>query len=1189
MNGQRIEAQNFVLIPWQEDFLPALLRLALQDGGASLPEGVNLSDGSAKWSDKDDNLPCGGGNLDDVLFVFPHARPTRYLERLIRLTPAIAKPCLLPEMLPVHSLFEKIRAEKLSPAISIGLLDQVGLLLECVRAEQMPLMPFGDAKVFFPWGIRLANLFEDCFIHGIRPGNFPYLEGELAEYAVALLENLGNLYDRYVNALTERNLTTSGFTALQATEAFMKSDGKSRLTAGKRIYLAGFHSLNGCENKVFHKLWSAGARVVLHADPGLAGLPAALGMTGLSAAPQLPRSAAHWSCAELEKWRSRWKARWQIYPETGQAAAKPRITYYSGYDLHSQLAALQTIVEAESKAPAYNEHRTYADGALADHLHTTPGSDSLADHENMDAAFGKSGDLAIILPEADLLPPTLHHLRDHDLNISLGYPLDKAPLSRLLENLLALQENRRQGGYYWKDLLSLFRHPYVKMLASYTIGDTAAEKHSALWRDFLHRLEGRLRQGRRFTDASALLRETALSFEARDEQEAVTELADKLQKAMLDGWSGFARGSKNNKSSLDNQDDTSRRLSFDGWSGFARGSKNDSGKDGLDGKDGKGSRSSLNGLAAALDGLCALLLEKGEALWPRFPIDAECLYRLMRNVLPQLRLSAMSREELPQETLFAILRQLIAQERVPFDAYPLTAMQVLGLLESRLLHFRKVCILEATDNALPGGASSDPLLPDSLRLELGLPDSFRKQQMTAYYFFRLLHGAEEVHLFWQESTEPQGLQDAKKSRSRFVEELIWQEEQTLGRRLKPERPQAKQTTAQPGVLSDDIFPDDVLSDGPLRQLACAPGAVRQADREIKTDSGLAELLEKRLQNREKPVSASLLNTFITCPQAFYFGDLVGLRPLGEVAEDEDPGETGQLLHQVFADHYSDKLDRELRQEAQSRTELINTFRRNLEHSEIPAAFPQDALAGLRAITPLRLDDYLRNQPASTKILALEVSAEGVLDTPLGRFFLAGRIDRLDERVERGERDEEDGIDEIAEIDETPEKHTLILLDYKTGKTTPPVQGFWSDAALWADLERAVQIPEALSETEKEALLSKLADGLNNNIQLPFYLYLLHFGRLHGETSGQLAANPGELEKYTGGLNAAWIDLGFQGKEQPLFSDEYSATERTEIIERKIPLLLGFILTRLLKSADFKARRGSHCKYCAYAGLCTVHL
>ncbi|MFQ8735925.1 MAG: hypothetical protein ACLSAH_07720 [Bilophila wadsworthia] len=89
----------------------------------------------------------------------------------------------------------------------------------------------------------------------------------------------------------------------------------------------------------------------------------------------------------------------------------------------------------------------------------------------------------------------LHHLPRKDCNISLGYPLERSLLFRLLETVLDAR-NRRQpnGTTHWKTLADLVRHPYLRLL----------EANGISLRDIFQNMETRLRNGSRHADAHAV-------------------------------------------------------------------------------------------------------------------------------------------------------------------------------------------------------------------------------------------------------------------------------------------------------------------------------------------------------------------------------------------------------------------------------------------------------------------------------------------------------------------------------------------------------------------------------------------------------------------------------------------------------------------------------------------------------------
>ena len=307
----------FRIVPWDTDFLDAL---------------------------KNGVMKATRGQPGNAVVVFMHDRPRRYLRERFRYAPDVPKPCLLPRMFTERELMAAFRQEQHQKLRrEAGKLDQIALLSRCVRelAEPdtelcMQLAKTDDAG-FFPWGVRLAELLEECFTQGLTPEDMLYTEGEVAPFGAALLGSLGKIFRRYRDALIESDLTTPGFDAFVVASALEEgTDGDDLpplpdFLAGRAILLAGFGMLTGTENTLFRYLWRHGAQVFLHVDPALA-----------------ENGQGHWACTEQSNWIADWKADTVLAcPSPGK---KPKIHYFAGYDLHSQLDALRgDLIELERK------------------------------------------------------------------------------------------------------------------------------------------------------------------------------------------------------------------------------------------------------------------------------------------------------------------------------------------------------------------------------------------------------------------------------------------------------------------------------------------------------------------------------------------------------------------------------------------------------------------------------------------------------------------------------------------------------------------------------------------------------------------------------------------------------------------------------------------------------------------------
>ena len=180
----------FRIVPWDTDFLDAL---------------------------KNGVMKATRGQPGNAVVVFMHDRPRRYLRERFRYAPDVPKPCLIPRMFTERELMAAFRQEQHQKLRrEAGKLDQISLLSRCVRelAEPdtelcMQLAKTDDAG-FFPWGVRLADLLEECFTQGLTPEDMLYTEGEVAPFGAALLGSLGKIFRRYRDALIESDLTTPG-------------------------------------------------------------------------------------------------------------------------------------------------------------------------------------------------------------------------------------------------------------------------------------------------------------------------------------------------------------------------------------------------------------------------------------------------------------------------------------------------------------------------------------------------------------------------------------------------------------------------------------------------------------------------------------------------------------------------------------------------------------------------------------------------------------------------------------------------------------------------------------------------------------------------------------------------------------------------------------------------------------------
>ncbi len=960
------------------------------------------------------------GELSRTRVIFPHNRPARHLRAALAAHPGLPKPCLLPRLQSLDDFLRTLRQD-LSPEalLRAGQLDRIGVLYGIVRGLGLVDGPLavlgGTARDFFPWGARLAGLLEEMAGQGVRPAAIHNLAGEVTPWAEALLGRLDAIGAAYHQALAERGWTTPGLDSLWLSA---RVDEAAQTLSGEMLIFAGFHALSGTEEPVLRSLWEHGAEFFWHTDPALA---LGQGASGECA----------WAAREHQRWLSRWRARVELTQEPPVQAQQIR-RFYEGFDLHSQLCVLEREL----------------------------------------AALPHTGGTAIVLPDPGALVPVMHHLPAVEANISMGYPLARSSLAQLLETVLCLHENATsQNGagptrYAWRDLVSLVRHPLLRMLRVGPQTDENQAPEMPLKGAYVA-WERHIRAGGAFQAPGEWL------FSYDDEavsapEEDIRALHAEVLAACFDNFQGIR---------------------------------------------------TLRQAGQALDALCELLRRRGGDTWRRNLIDAECLLRLWQSVVPELTGSILADEEYDQGLLFLILRHLVQAERVSFEPEPLAGMQVLGMLETRLLSFERLFILDATEDKLPGASAPDPLLPEPLRQALGLPGRRERDNVAAHNFFRLLMGAREVTVLYQAGVRP-GALEGKSERSRYVEQLLWELEQRQGALVK----------AQPLNVAG----------APLKAVSFPVSPILPH----RPDVTMTPLLRARLAKRlaDKGVTPSGLEVWLTCPKKAFYAQVLGLRPMQEVAEDGDRARFGEMVHRVLKDFLTPHLGTPLPAGLLDPQDLTRRFEDALGQEAFSLQMPYDARVALLAAGRERLTRFLDNMPATT-VSALELPVEttlalpGLDNAPLN-LRLHGRIDRVDARA-----------------------GGHLVLDYKTGGVKNAGAEPWLDGALFSRMDAAEPgTPEAA-----ELYLELAGAGLD--VQLPLYLHLL-------------ALNPAFAPH-----NAAWIALKSDGAEKPLFQDKIDAEAREEVFQRRAPALVRFVLGQALAAQVLPALAGPHCAWCDFSGPC----
>ena len=358
--------------------------------------------------------------------------------------------------------------------------------------------------------------------------------------------------------------------------------------------------------------------------------------------------------------------------------------------------------------------------------------------------------------------------------------------------------------------------------------------------------------------------------------------------------------------------------------------------------------------------------------------------------------SATGSKGLKVEFLLNLFRKLFRDLKLPFEGEPLQGLQVMGVLESRNLDFRRVIICDVNEGSFPPGGGIQSMIPMNLRKAFRLPVQEQNDAIYAYTFYRLLHRAEEVHLIYTTAGE----QGKSSEMSRFIQQM------------RVELPISKPESV---LVPVNLTPNQSIV------LAKTPDMLAILSRYFKP---MGE------EEAEKKFSASALNMYLDCRLRFYLRYVAQLKEKEEVVTTIDPMTFGTLLHRGIELLYEIPEGKDFR---------------DLDSHEIERLLPQVPQAVERAFRELyKKEDGEELLLTGQLQIAKEVLAkysEAVLayDQRNGDFRIVG-LEK--EHLAHLRIETEEGPKEVAlggVIDRMDIKDGVVrLLDYKTGKDTKKV-------------------------------------------------------------------------------------------------------------------------------------------------------
>ncbi len=369
-------------------------------------------------------------------------------------------------------------------------------------------------------------------------------------------------------------------------------------------------------------------------------------------------------------------------------------------------------------------------------------------------------------------------------------------------------------------------------------------------------------------------------------------------------------------------------------------------------------------------------------------------------------------------TLFAIYKQVIDVAEVSFEGEPLNGLQVMGVLESRVLDFDNVIITSMNEGKFPAGKAVNSFIPYDLKKELGLPTFKEKDAIYTFHFYHLLQRAKNIYLLY--NTESEGLDGGEKSR--FITQL------------EIEKQDAHE-------LTQEIYNSEVP------QKAYEPMIVEKSE----------SIMLRLKEIADKGFSPSALTSYIRNPMQFYFQKIIRISQVEEVEENIAVNTLGTIIHETLLELYKPFVGKILKIEdikalfPKIEKGVLNQFKLIYKEGDIDKGrnLLVFEVAKRNIFNFLNMELKELQAGDKVKIISLEERYERIFEHPELPFpvLIGGSVDRIEER---------NGV--------------IRIIDYKTGKVEAPAVTLktWDNLVTEIKNDKIIQILAYAFMFQKEA-------------------------------------------------------------------------------------------------------------------------
>jgi ATP-dependent helicase/nuclease subunit B len=365
--------------------------------------------------------------------------------------------------------------------------------------------------------------------------------------------------------------------------------------------------------------------------------------------------------------------------------------------------------------------------------------------------------------------------------------------------------------------------------------------------------------------------------------------------------------------------------------------------------------------------ICLDILFNLKEIYNKEPIEKMVLYQLY-DVFSKIKALDLKFTHLKSvKTIHSLFTELINTTTLDFQGDAYNGLQIMGVLETRVLDFKNVIITSVNEGVFPSGKSNASFITYDLKQEFKLPQYTEKDAIYTYHFYHLLHRSSNITLLYNSHTD--GLNTGEKSRFLLQLEI------------------------------ESLAPHNI------EKIITSP-PVKIEQKPLQTINKTEEVLTRIKEIASKGFSPSALATYIRNPIDFYFQKVLKIKEVSEVEETVAANTLGTIVHDTLESFYkpfegsflTEKILIEMKTKINE--EVINQFKKTFRSG----TFSKGKNLIIFEVAKRYISNFIAYElleiKAGNKIKIIQIESSLEVDIDLSELEfpikIGGKVDRVDE-------------------------------------------------------------------------------------------------------------------------------------------------------------------------------------------------